>query len=292
MANESQNKTSNGNSSRPSVVRTTRNRSVPHPRYSLQQAEKLAKAVFELGPRNCDQDKVAQKAGYKNANNGAYVALRATTTQFGLVVFESSLLSVSEEWIEVFMEDDPQSYKVARQNAMYQPDLYRQLLEDYATSQLPAVDKLALQLHVNQKYGIMKDAASTAASVFYESASYAEMISEKGYIQTIDTDSLPSDTDVASNIEGSNTSGREQSANSSTGRESKSDFEKNLAGLYKVEIPLSNMEMVYIFAPARLPFGEKARLKQFIDLMLEDPPVSSYPQQDRPKDSESGTLDA
>jgi hypothetical protein len=30
--------------------------------------------MFDMGPRHCDQDKVAQKIGYTNVKNGAFAA--------------------------------------------------------------------------------------------------------------------------------------------------------------------------------------------------------------------------
>jgi hypothetical protein len=290
MPNGNHEKQVNGNSNRPPALQTNRRRSAPHPRYSLQQAEKLAKAAFDIGPRNRDQDKVAQKAGYKNSNNGSYSTLRATANQFGLITFEGALLSVSEEWIEVFSGDDPIAYRSARQAAMRRPDLYKQLLEDYNNRQLPAVERLAQQLHINQKYGILKDASVVAAEVFYESAAYAEMLNEKGYIKPFNDDAnAVSEMKDINKKETSGGSNREYKAESSIVQEPNVHnglVQPNLqvaslAGLHKFEIPLSNGGMAYIFAPARLPLGEKERLKKFIDLMLDEPPTEQH-RDDRP----------
>jgi len=292
-------KQTNGNSNRSPALQTTRLRSVTHPRYSLQQAEKLAKAAFDLGPRNCDQDKVAQKAGYKDASNGAFRTLRATANQFGLITFNGALLSVSEEWIELFSADDPNLYRVARQDAMRRPDLYRQLLEDYSDRQLPVVGKLAQQLYINQKYGILKDAASVAAEVFYESAAYSEILSEKGYINAFNNDvNAKIDIKDADKRGASGDSKREYKTESGGAQEPSVQSSLahpipqlgNLAGLHKFEIPLSNGGMAYIFAPARLPFGEKERLKKFIDLMLDEPLTAPYKDDNLNNESVSDTI--
>ena len=122
----------------------SRQRSAAHPRYTLQQVERLAQAAFEMGPRHCDQDKLASAVGYKNAQNGAFIGLRATAGQFGLVtVVESKYMSVTEEWIEVLNSEDPARLRLARQEAIRRPDLYRQLLEEYGERQLPGEEKLA-----------------------------------------------------------------------------------------------------------------------------------------------------
>ncbi|HXF64455.1 MAG TPA: hypothetical protein VNK95_22685, partial [Caldilineaceae bacterium] len=266
-SNEQEHKPST-NSGRTAALDSKRGRSVSHPRYTLEQAERLAKAAFDIGPRNCDQDRVAQRAGYSRADNGAYKSLRAAAVQFGLVTISESLLSVSEEWIHVFDEDDPTLYRRARQGAMRRPPLYQQLLEDYDGRQLPNVQRLAQQLHINQKYGIRRDAASTAATVFLESARYAGILNDRDYIEFTQTDETPAeeavddidgwDSRISRANEGGTRSRLETSKTSAFGQ-SYSDL-ASPPGLHRFEIPLSDGTTVLIFAPSRLPAGEKDRL--------------------------------
>src|SRR5207247_445260 len=93
-------------------------------------------------------------------------------------------LSVSEPWIAAFHAETPDLFRQARQEATRQPDLYRQLLDEYAARQVPSVEKLARDLHLNQRYGILKEAARAAAQTFIESANYAGLLDAKGFIQS------------------------------------------------------------------------------------------------------------
>jgi hypothetical protein len=275
------NKSENGNNA---TRAGTRKRSAAHPRTTLQEAEDFARIVFDMGVTGCDPDNVAKKYGYSAAKNGSFNLLRATAKQFGLIDSDARTISVSQKWIPVFHHDDePRQLQEARQHAMRQPDLYKMLIEEYSGRQLPPIEKLARELHIHQKYGILKDAADVAARVFYESASFAGLIDEKNYFR------LPADTDMSltfNDTEGQSTDetvapGVETFSNPATvqnpknkSTESHSSPPTNTEGLFRYEIPLENDSVVYLYAPRRLPHSEKERLKKFIDLMLEESPVS------------------
>lgn len=111
-------------------------------------------------------------------------------------------------------------------------------------------------------------------------------MNEKGFINPVDNNdvSVAIETKDPSKKGISGDSKREYKAESGIGQEPNLQNSLihqilpvgNLAGLHKFEIPLSNGGMAYIFAPARLPLGEKERLKKFIDLMLDEPPADPY----------------
>jgi len=134
-----------------------------------------------------DSDRVAQVAGYKNTVNGAFAALRASAIEFGLIKSSGGYISVSEPWIEAFNSDDLDQLKRVRQSATLQPRLYRQLFDVYKDRQLPSAEKLSRDLHLNQKYNVLKDAASSAAQVFLESVKYAELVDSKNFLKAPST---------------------------------------------------------------------------------------------------------
>lgn len=125
--------------------------------------------------------------------------------------------------------------------------------------------------------------------MFYESAAYAEMVDDTGFIKSFDSDvnTATATRDASKKGIGSESKG-EYRAESRIGQDPNVQNSSvqpilpvgNLAGLHKFEIPLSNGGVAYIFAPARLPLGEKERLKKFIDLMLDEPPVDAYKDDD------------
>ncbi len=257
-------------------------RSSSYPRFTLQKAEGLARAIFELGgTRSCDPERVAQEVGY-TVKSGSYLGLKSTASQFELIKVEKNgCLSVSSDWIEVFHHsEDLALIRKARREAISRPKLYQQLIEDYTQRQLPKLDKLSRELHLNQKYGILKDAAEVAARIFIESASYVGLLDERGYL-VLDQNRDDSQIDTESNQSES----KEQDATQEPERliENKPqqsnrnllpEILPELEGLEKYEITLTNRKKAYIYVPVPLPYGEKKRLKQYIDLILEDLPNS------------------
>jgi hypothetical protein len=275
MNDQNSSQQSTNETAKQNLAAVTRLRSASYPRYDLKQSEKLARAAFEMGPRHCDQDKVAQAIGYKNAQNGAFIALKASANQFGFVVGQGRYLSVAENWINVFNSEDADEARIARISAMTQPDLYKKIIQEYADRQLPAPEKFARDLHLSQKYGILKDAARIAAQVFVESANFAGILDAKGFLRrpdavlaTDNTDPLKS-SNVQEEPEAELDPPVQQFPHALTG---KSGFPDSSEGLDRIEIRLRNGQKAYFFLPVPLPYGEKERLKQYLDLALEEGP--------------------
>jgi hypothetical protein len=264
---------------KPNLTTVMRLRSASYPRYDLKQSEKLARAAFQMGPRHCDQDKVAQAVGYKNAQNGAFIGLKASANQFGFIVGQGRYLSVAENWINVFNSDDADEARIARISAMTQPELYKKVIEEYADRQLPASEKFARDLHLSQKYGILKDAAKMAAQVFVESANFAGIIDAKGFLRRPDAVLATENTNPFKNSEVQEETEAQldsppkrpaqQFSHALTGKNKLPDESE---GLDRIEIRLRNGQKAYFFLPVPLPYGEKERLKQYLDLALEEGP--------------------
>lgn len=290
MSNKSDTQPNNNLNTKQTQPNPTRKRSISYPRYSLKDAEKLAWAAYEMGPRNCDQDKVAQKIGYTNALNGAFVALKATTSQFGLISHSGGYLSVTEEWIEAFHTENTDRLKQARQESIRQPDLYKLIFEQYSGKQLPNVEKLARELHINQKYGILKEAATTAAQIFVESANYAGMLDSRGYLQS----NIKNEIDQQGEIPHSEVPNANLTENFRTNQKPLNlNYEDQafpsilksgvmptmFPDLDRIEVQLSSGKKAYLFVPVPLPVKEKSRLKKYIDLILEPEELSTNMQQ-------------
>ena len=78
---------------------------------------------------------------------------------------------------------------------MQQPQLYKLLIGSYQDLQLPSLDRLERELYTEEKYGILRDAANTAAQVFLDSANYAGIIDANNFLR------LPSVNDVRELVE-------------------------------------------------------------------------------------------
>ena len=265
-----------------SVSSQSRIRSTSHPRFTLQQAEKLAKSVFDMGPRHCNQDIIAKQVGYSNANNGSYASLKATAVQFGMVVVSGGYISVSDRWIEVFNSEDDMLVQIARREAMQRPDLYKQLLSDYGNKQLPSNERLTRELHLNPKYGILKDAASVAAQTFIESANFALMLDMKGFLapdgaskrhQEATDATIPADEETGKAFARANKQSPPQS-NTPVTQNTSAQALLTSDDVDRIEIQLRNGKKAYLLIPVPLPYGEKLRLKGYIDLLLEEGPPS------------------
>jgi hypothetical protein len=263
---------------------SSRRRSTSHPRYNLQRAEEFARTIFDEGPRHCDQDNIAKKAGYKSANNGAFMTLRATASQFGFITYHDRYLSVTEPWIEAFNSEDSGRLKQALQEAMYQPELYQLLLEDYSERQLPSQERLTRELFVNTKYGILKDSASVAAQCFIESATYASMIDTKGFVQAggrveSSTKEKPMSFSAAAEV----MSDRSEQSPRVTDGEYLDAPKAGLvtvvipAGLNRIDVPLQNGKKAVLFVPETLLHYDKERLKKYIDLQLDERDEADLP---------------
>lgn len=280
MSNHTTDARSYGSTSKDAPPTLSRQKSAPHPRYPLKQAEELAKSTFEMGARRCDQKRIAQAAGYKGVENGSYRILRASANHFELTLSEGDrYISVTEPWIQVFNSEDPQPLRQARQEAMLKPELYRQLMEDYADRMLPSVEKLARDLHLTQRYGILRDVAEVAARVFLDSAHYAGLVDVKSILRRPGRNEGTGTTAEADASAPQAYTGETTRVVPITSRQQPtiavlSSLKDEIAAgdLTRMEILLLNGMKAYFFLPQPLPYGERERLKKYIDLVLEETP--------------------
>jgi hypothetical protein len=259
-------------------------RSVPHPRHTLSQAEDLARTAFGMGARHCDIDAVAQAVGYKSANNGAFKGLKAAAMYFGLVTYDDRFLSVTDPWIEALHHDDQAELRRLRQTAVGRPDLYQQLIDELAEKQLPPAEKLGRQLHLLQKYGILKDAAEGAAQVFLESVAFAGLVDTNNFLRL---NGLRADAPPMSSPGAAPTAAQQHTVGGGSGRERApstqrseprfADTPNSGEGLDRIEVQLAGGKRAYLFVPVPLQAREKERLKKYIDLILEPEDENSSP---------------
>lgn len=261
------------NSDEASPQSASRSRSVSHPRYSLEQVEELARRAFAMGARHCDQDAVAQAVNYKNATNGAFKGIRAAASYFGLITYKDDrYVSVTEPWIEALHADDQSALRRLRQEAVRLPELYGQLIEEFSDRQLPSGEKLARQLFLAPKYGILKDAAEQAARVFLDSVRYAGLIDQNNFLRNTvaPQNSEPSPTQTGEQTpvvlepKSPIASGLTTVASQSAAIHVQAD-----TGLDRLEVQLAGGRRAFLLVPVPLTLKEKERLKRYIDLILE-----------------------
>lgn len=244
----------------------TRTRSAPHPRFTLAQAEDMGRKAFDKGARRLRQDFMATEMGYKNAVNGSYVALRSAASHFGIIESGDDFISVAEPWISAFHDGDEAALMTLRKEAMQKPDLYATLIGEFNDGQLPSLEKLTRHLFLNPKYGILKDAAAGAAKVFLESARHAGMVDDNKFLRLAPPPAA--DSTVVANP------GKPpaQGPDIIDARTRSKTFETIIipAGLDRVEVKLVDGQRAFIFVPVPLAKRDKLRLKQYIDLVLDE----------------------
>lgn len=271
-------------------------RSTRYPRYSLRDAESLAKAAFDLGAREVLQDAVAKNLNFSGVANGAYKGRRAAARYFNLVNYSGDdYITVTEPWISVFHEEDPARHRLARQEAVLEPDLYRQLCDVYRDRMLPQVERLARDLYLNSSYGIQKEAAEDAARAFRDSVEYAGLLDAKGYLRPVgwnvnvasgnaeEGSSTESDTPIVEPLADTN-DGVEAGAGVSAGTSPLTRGGTTASGagtvtvggdqdLDRIEVRLRGGRKAYLLIPGALTAEDKKRLKGHIDLILDDEEV-------------------
>lgn len=250
-----------------------RTRSVPHPRYTLEQVEELARRAFAMGARHCDQDAVAQAIHYKNSTNGAFKGIRAAAGYFGLVSYKDDrYVSVTEPWIEALHADDEEAVRRLRQEAVRQPELFVQLIEEFADRQLPTTEKLARQLFLTPKYGILKDAAEQAARVFLDSIRFAGLVDSNNFLRSADKAKSDESTGPQRVAEASSSPEAKPQHAATVGQTQSPSATPSVppdSALDRIEVQLSGGRRAYLFVPVPIAAREKERLKRYIDLILE-----------------------
>ena len=262
-----------------------RQRSAPHPRYSLYAAETLARSIIKIGGRNCDQDAAAQEANYKSAKNGSFKGLRAAALYFGLVSYpDEHFISVTESWIQAIHRDDEESLRAVRARSVVLPDLYKQLFDEYEGKQLPAVEKLAEKLFLTPKFGILPDAAHTAASVFIESVDFAGLLDDKRFLLTPVVGSSQGDA----RRDGDHSIARTSANVSPEAPQRQAVKPSGISEHHEVDSPrsenrdrfkilLASSRAAILDLPVPLSAKEKERLKAYIDLVLEPEETERLP---------------
>lgn len=248
-----------------------RTRSVQHPRYTLEQVEELARRAFAMGARHCDQDAVAQAVHYKNSTNGAFKGIRAAASYFGLISYKDDrYVSVTEPWIEALHADDEEAVRRLRQEAVRQPELFVQLIEEFSDRQLPSTEKLARQLFLTPKYGILKDAAELAARVFLDSIKFAGLVDSNNFLRS--ADKAKSDESYVRVAEATAIPEAKQEPAASVSPPQSLNAAPAIpsdSALDRIEVQLSGGRRAYLFVPVPIAAREKERLKRYIDLILE-----------------------
>jgi hypothetical protein len=164
----------------PSTTGTSANRGVKRglPAIGLSAAEDAAAklwAVARLG--TASPEAFARQFDEKAKASGSTWDTRiAMLRGFKLVRFEDKQIGLSELGQQLLNTSDPSGQTKARQAAVMNLKAYRELVESFNGTELPAATALANKLQF--EYGKTEDFAKRAAQAFADSLKHAEMLDE------------------------------------------------------------------------------------------------------------------
>jgi hypothetical protein len=105
---------------------------IEFPYYSLDEASKIAKGVFDLGS-SCQIDQLAGHLNQAATGGGFRVKMMAART-FGLITYTQGTASLAELGSQLF---DPESEREAKAEAFLKVPLYSAIYEQYKNKMLP-----------------------------------------------------------------------------------------------------------------------------------------------------------
>ncbi len=142
---------------------------------SLRDAEEAAAKVWDVARRGtAAKDAVAKALGLKAASGGTWALYIALLRGFGLVKVTDSEVGLSELGLEIVQDADAGKRQVARRTAFFKLRAYKELVDDYDGTELPAVASIASKLRF--EYGKTEEMALQAANAFIESLRHAGLM--------------------------------------------------------------------------------------------------------------------
>ncbi|MEM8805289.1 MAG: hypothetical protein AAGF01_04590 [Cyanobacteria bacterium P01_G01_bin.38] len=101
------------------------------------------------------------------------------------------------------------------------------------------------------------------------------------FTDVTDVDDTATNNSPATDVESVHNRSKENEPSSMHGKVLKVANVANLEELERYEITLVNGQKSFIYVPVPLPYGEKERLKKYIDLILEEPNPNIWPERNQ-----------
>ncbi len=173
------------------VEKQTKLRSRLYPRYDLEDAIKFVQSIHKLGGNRVSNQAVAVEVG-KAVNNSGFTGRVSSAKQFGLLNQEAGKLSESSLAKEILVPRSESEKAESIKRALSSPDLYKEIISDFAGKILPDQSTLANRLF--HDYRIEEVAKDNAAKNFIRSAQYAGVI-RNGILMVSTDDFVPPQDD-------------------------------------------------------------------------------------------------
>lgn len=231
----------------------TREKSALYPSYDLSSCIEFIRAIDGLGGKGVAQGSLLSELGLKSVGTKSYSGKLSSSKQFGLLDSKAGLLSITDRARLILYPTEEQKdlqKEGLTIEAFRSPFLYQQLIRRFDGKQLPKQDTLA-NILMNE-YKIAKNAKTSAAKVFVNSAKLAGVLGGDNYLQvnqvyaSLSGETVPSETEVLEVEPKGAPTGQVQS----------------------LKISLSNGKSATINVPADISKADIERLKRMLDLLV------------------------
>jgi len=145
--------------------------------FDLDSCLAVAKAAHDLGGV-ASTEELADKLGYKSANNGSFNTRLANTRLFGLLEGSASSITPSDRARSILFPDYPETEARARLAAFEAVPLYKTFLDAYHGQPLP--DDAGLRNALATRFGINEDKVPVVLARMLDSAEEAGLFSAAG----------------------------------------------------------------------------------------------------------------
>jgi hypothetical protein len=134
------------------------------------------------------QTAFAKELGLNKASGGAWAAHLAHLRGFGVVLVKGDEIGLSPIGLDLAEDFDDAKRLAARRKAVMTLKSYRELVQDYDQTTLPAMDKIASKLE--HEYGKNADFAKQAAAAFIASLKHAQMLDSNNVVRKAGADTM------------------------------------------------------------------------------------------------------
>jgi hypothetical protein len=159
------------------------------PTLGLVEAENAASKLWDVARRGMTaQTAFAKELGLNKASGGAWAAHLAHLRGFGVVLVKGDEIGLSPIGLDLAEDFDDAKRLAARRKAVMTLKSYRELVQDYDQTTLPAMDKIASKLE--HEYGKNADFAKQAAAAFIASLKHAQMLDSNNVVRKAGADTM------------------------------------------------------------------------------------------------------
>ncbi len=166
-----------------------RERSTRYPGVPLADSVKMCAFIESEGLDSLTAADIAMALGYKNIKTNTFSARLSAARQFGLLVLKDEGYSLTTLAKSILHPVDPNEIPRLYRQALAEPPLYHDLIEQFVDKRVPEANILGNVLYHN--YQIIATAKQAAAEAFLESARFAGAMGEDHILRPGGVNSAP-----------------------------------------------------------------------------------------------------